>query len=311
MNYIVEKALALWGATGADYTLVAARENAVYRITKGDWTFALRLHRQGYRTDQELWSELQWMEAAAKGGIIVPRPIPTPSGDVLRVVDDVQVDALTWLAGAPVAEIFETLGLPQRAHIFRNLGREMACLHKVCDSWTLPNGFTRCAWDVEGLVGGNPLWDRFWDNPELSREDRELFLQVRDIGQKHLGALKGNLDFGLIHADLVSTNVMIDGDQLKFIDFDDGGFGFRLFEVATALLKFIEDPNYAELKSALFAGYRSVRPLDTSAFDLFLLLRATTYVGWNITRMAEAGADRRNVRFENTARKLALAYLQA
>ena len=33
--------------------------------------------------------------------------------------------------------------------------------------------------------------------------------------------------------DLVRENVMVDGDKLQLIDFDDGGFGFNLYDLAT------------------------------------------------------------------------------
>ena len=56
-------------------------------------------------------------------------------------------------------------------------------------------------------------------------------------------------------------------------------------------------------------GYLSVRPLDVSALDLFVALRAATYVGWIISRMEESGAEARNIRFVATARELAKTYL--
>jgi len=93
------------------------------------------------------------------------------------------------------------------------------------------------------------------------------------------------------------------------IDFDDGGFGFRLFDIATALLKHRHAPDYLELQASLINGYTSVRTIDLTALDLFMALRAATYVGWNITRMNEDGATGRNARFITTAKRLAAAYL--
>ena len=103
---------------------------------------------------------------------------------------------------------------------------------------------------------------------------------------------------------------MIDGTTMQMIDFDDGGFGYRLFDIATALLKHRDAPDFAALQTALIQGYTSVRPIDLSALDFFILLRATTYVGWNITRMNEDGAAGRNARFIETTKRLATAYLK-
>ena len=124
-----------------------------------------------------------------------------------------------------------------------------------------------------------------------------------------LQAVETSLDYGLIHADLVRENVMRDGDTLQFIDFDDAGFGFRFFDLATTLIKNRGEPDYAELKAALIDGYRSQRPIDPDNLDLFILLRALTYVGWIITRMHEDGSTIRNGRFVRNAKELAEEFL--
>jgi Ser/Thr protein kinase RdoA (MazF antagonist) len=305
MKQTVEKALTLWGMDGADWRLIAARENRVYRVNHAGRSYALRLHRLNYRTDAELWSELEWMGEADSKGLHVPAPIRSTSGDFLHVVDDIQIDVLTWLAGEPVGKTGEPLAVPDRLGLFHGIGREMARLHQISDEWALPDGFTRCAWDRDGLVGETPLWDRFWENPTLTDDDRELFVQVRRMADGKLQELEPVLDYGLIHADLVRENVMLNEDKLQLIDFDDAGFGFRLFDLATTLLKNLTEPDYPALRSALIEGYRSVRPIDTDALDLFILLRALTYVGWIITRMDEDGSEIRNQRFIVNARALA------
>lgn len=301
MSNIVEQALILWGWQGASYTLAAARENAVYRVTCGGRRFALRLHRQGYRTDAQLRSELQWMNACAQGGLPVPAPVAAQSGSMLHLVADVQVDALAWLDGAPLSEVFDGFTAGARSAVMRSLGQHMARLHHVSDLWHPPASFTRPAWDHDGLLGEAPLWDRFWQNPALRPSERQQLEAFRSFAQKHLARqhLAQAADYGLIHADLVAGNVMIHHDALTLIDFDDGGYGFRLFEVATALLKHLDAGDFGALKHALISGYQQVRPLDTTQLDLFLALRACTYVGWNITRMGEDTT--RNARFIQTA----------
>ena len=94
------------------------------------------------------------------------------------------------------------------------------------------------------------------------------------------------------------------------IDFDDGGWGFRLFDVATALFKNRHEPGYDTLKTALLAGYRSRRSLDTTALDLFVALRAVSYVGWIVPRIEEDGSGDRNLRYIEDARGLCSGYLR-
>ena len=309
MSAIVDKALQLWGLSDACYTLVAARENAVYKVTTPSKTYALRLHRRDYHTDAELASELQWMNAIRIGGLSVPSPIHSTSGAVIQVIDGVQVDVLDWLSGETLDVVLEQSKPVKRAALFHMLGQNMAWFHNICDAWQQPDGFTRCAWDSEGLLGDAPLWDRFWENSGLSLEDRALLATFRQKAREELTTRKNELDHGLIHADFVAVNVMVSETGLHFIDFDDGGVGYRVFELATALLKHIDAADFTDLKQALINGYTNIRPIDFGTFDLFMALRATTYVGWNITRMDEDGGTTRNTRFIKTATKLAANYI--
>lgn len=67
------------------------------------------------------------------------------------------------------------------------------------------------------------------------------------------------------------------------IDFDDAGFGWHVFELATALFWHTDRPYYRTIHDTLVAGYRSVRQLSAVQWQklpLFLYLRGLTYLGW-------------------------------
>ena len=65
---IAQSALPHWGLGGGTVTLIAARENAVYRVDYPSGPFALRVHRTGYRTDSQLAAELDWMAMLDQAG---------------------------------------------------------------------------------------------------------------------------------------------------------------------------------------------------------------------------------------------------
>ncbi|MBO9446404.1 homoserine kinase [Ruegeria sp. R14_0] len=293
----------------AEWSLVAARENHVYRVRDGTTSYALRLHREGLHTAAELRSELQWMSAVATNGVSVPSPIATKNGAFLIEVEGINVDLLDWLPGRPLGATEARLETDNRAATFRAIGREMARLHKISDDWSPPDSFTRWSWDRAGLLGDTPLWGRFWENPTLNKEDQALLTHFREKADHELRQLEHSLDYGLIHADLVRENVMVDGDKIRLIDFDDSGYGFRLFDLATTLIKNREEPDFEQLRRALLDGYRSERPINTDQLDLFLALRATSYVGWISSRLEEEGSSDRNIRFIETARELLTEYL--
>ena len=108
----------------------------------------------------------------------------------------------------------------------------------------------------------------------------------------------GELDYGLIHADAVRDNVLVqDNYKVNLIDFDDSGFGFRLFDVATTLLHYIKDKNFLIIKKNVLKGYLSVRFLDFNFLNIFILIRSFTYVGWNISRINEPNGKKRNKKY--------------
>jgi Ser/Thr protein kinase RdoA (MazF antagonist) len=295
-------ALALWGLEEAACSFVAGRENRVFRVQTETQDYALRIKRPGYRDADELKSELDWLEAMDKAGLHVPTPRPSRQGRLLEPLGDGYVDVIDWLPGKSLGKSRAPLFLEDRTAVFHALGAETARLHAACDAWSRPPGFRRCRWDIDGLLGEAPLWGRFWENPALDASTRSLFLRFRDAARDRLVDALGNLDTGLIHADLVRENVLLDGPTIRMIDFDDGGFGYRLFDLATVLLKNLAEPDYPQLKAALIAGYHSQRPLDLSLLDLFLAIRALTYVGWIVPRIHEDGGAERNARFIDEAR---------
>ncbi|WP_209599097.1 phosphotransferase [Ruegeria sp. HKCCSP351] len=306
----VELALSLWGLENTETTLIAERENAIYRVDTPLDRYVLRLHRRGYRTDAQLQAELAWMAWLDHAGLSVPAPVPSLAGPNLQFVSGTQVDILTWLDGKTLDVALLSLPLSQQCDLFFRLGQTMAQLHDTSDHWPSAKGCDRPHWDIDGLVGKDPMWGRFWDNPGLTPDEKALFLAFRTKARDHLTRLSATLDYGLIHADLVPGNVMCSADALHLIDFDDGGFGFRVFELATALLKHRWDPGYPAFKAAMIDGYTRTRPMNTNHFLLFLALRAATYVGWNITRADEDPTQTRNARFIAQAKELAVAYLE-
>jgi Ser/Thr protein kinase RdoA (MazF antagonist) len=281
----------------------------------------LRIHRHGYQEKRAIESEMQWMAHLAENGLQVPAPIANSQNKLVAEIEaggHVHLaDVLTWLDGTPLGNSSDPLNFSAGALqcIFFDLGAGMAKLHAISDAWVLPKDFKRHSWDRDGFVGESPFWGAFWEASELNEHDRSTLLRARGKAAVELDALKdAGADFGLIHADFVRQNVLVTGASTRLIDFDDSGFGFRMYDFATALWKNRAEPHYGTIKQSLFAGYRSCRSLsrlDERSLDLFLALRDFAFLGWMDARRAEPGVEARMPTVRATTLAAAQIFLRA
>lgn len=299
MAELARAALTYWDIEVADLSLIKYRENAVFRVTDSAGVhYALRIHRAGYHSDTELHSELQWIRALDEYGIAVPALIPTRQQAPFAVVavdavpEPRQVDIFAWVSGLQLGalEASPAAGVAP-VDIYQTIGILAAQLHNQACQWHLPADFQRHSWDAAGLVGEQPLWGRFWELEVLSPSQRQLLMNARERVHADLNrygsAPENAARYSLIHADFVPENLLVDGDQVRLIDFDDAGFGWHLFELATVLYFDKDESHYPDAFAALIAGYRRHRPLPDSQLSqmpLFYAARSFTYLGWVHTR---------------------------
>lgn len=283
---------------------IKIRENAVYAVHTADHRRAvLRVHRPGYHSDQALHSELSWMKALAACGIEVPQSIPSRAGNAFEVVQCAgvpgtrQVDMFEWIDGRQLGSIEAGLAedAAEVARIYTIVGSLAARIHNQSCAWRPPASFQRHSWCEAGLVGETPLWGRFWELESLTPAQRALLEEVRARMSADLLRFGNTPDrFGLIHADLVPENILVDAGRLRPIDFDDAGFGWYLFEIATSLYFIRRHRLYPTARDALIAGYRQHRTLSDEHLRLlpmFLAVRGTTYLGWVHSRQGEPAAQ--------------------
>jgi len=79
------------------------------------------------------------------------------------------------------------------------------------------------------------------------------------------------------------ANLLVDGTTVKVIDFDDCGFGWRLYDCATAVSFFEHKTEVPKLINAWVRGYRRRLALtDEEELEIptFVMLRRLVLVAW-------------------------------
>lgn len=270
---------------GSRVVLLNHSENTTYRVDDpaSGVSRVLRVHREGYHTENAIRCELAWMRAVrAEAGVVTPTPIPAPSGEYIQTVEAEGMNPrrcvlFEFLEGEEPSE--DRLLGP-----FERLGEVSARLHQHAEGWRRPANFERPLWDYEHMLGARPNWGDWRAAPALDTARIAVLEDLSDLVRRRLEGY-GNAPhrFGLVHADLRLANLLIHEDETRVIDFDDSGLSWFLYDLATAL-SFIElRPDVPQLVQAWVKGYRRVRPLadeDEHEIPTFLMLRRMVILAW-------------------------------
>lgn len=273
--------------------LVAMSENVTFRVVdrRDGAAYVFRLHRPGYHTFDELVSERVWLRALVEAGIAVPEPVPARDGreyvpvTVPRTGERRYAGMIRWTEGRLLSEVLDETDDPAwRARCFERLGAITASMHNQSAAWQPPAGFVRHHLDIDGLMGDAPFWGPFWEHKALTSAERTLLIDTRDRVRAALARFgRDRQSYSLIHADMHPRNVLIDGERLTIIDFDDTAFGWHLYDIAVALIHQLDTPDYAVAEAAFARGYRRARALSDealAALPMFHLIRGMVQIGW-------------------------------
>lgn len=316
---LAQKAVYYWGLDETSQVhLVKHRENAVFKIVSQQGAYAMRIHRQGYHSDQELHSELLWIRDIPDSELFTAHVLPALSGELFiklsldSVRPELQIDLLEWADGTPIASIEEGFSdLSDIQATYHQVGRLMAISHLHSIQWEVPKDFSRHSWDEHGCLGPDSLWGDYKDLAQLTEQQVSLIDKAVAQARKDLQAFGQSADrYGLIHADFLPENLLRSDKGICLIDFDDAGYGWHLFDIATALFPYLGEDAFDLALNSLIEGYSELRELEhIDKLPLFLFIRSVTYLGWMHTRKESTTAQQMTDMVVQAAEALAEQYL--
>ncbi|MEI2806152.1 phosphotransferase enzyme family protein [Albidovulum sp.] len=267
------------------FHLVNVSENWTYRVddpARG-CSAALRVHRPNYHSREEIESELTWIDALRGASVVnAPAPIAARDGGRVRTVaveggPARHVTLFDWLPGAAPSADADLI--PS----FGRLGDLASRMHLFGIGWRRPSSFCRFTYD-DAAVLEKVLWGRWQDAPGIGVAEEEVLSRACDEIRRQLaGYGRGTDRFGLCHNDLRLANLLIDGERLSVIDFDDCGFSWYLNDFATAVSFMEGDPRVGDWMAAWLGGYTRTRALtaeDRAILPTLIMLRRMLLVGW-------------------------------
>lgn len=284
-----------WGLDPAStgIRLITVSENASFRVEVGGAPYGvIRVSQPGYVGDAaQIRSELAWIAAlGADTRIPILSAIEPEIGD--GVVALGSPDGGRWhvvMFAFVTGTVLEDLGDP--TPYYARIGELAARLHAHSRAWERPQGFSRFSWRLPDMIGSSARWGD-WRDAELSADQAAVMDAAEGAAVLALGVMSEDREeWGIIHADLRPSNIMIDGDRLTIIDFDDCGQGWYLYDFASAL-SFIEHEDYAPaIAKEWIRGYEAITPLteDQKRKACALsMIRRLQMLGWTTSHREDA-----------------------
>lgn len=307
-----------WGFEPAstEIVLITVSENATFLVkTAGQAIAVVRVSRPGYVDNpQQISSELAWVRAlGAEIDVPVPAVIAARDGSDAQVLRD--EDGFGWFAVAFAfvdGEILED-DFSNPLPYYERIGHITAKFHQHSRSWSPSEDFIRHSWTLADMVGENARWGD-WRNARLSADELALFEEAESAALAVAESLpRGSSDWGVIHADLRPSNIMLNDEVLTVIDFDDCGYSWYLYDFASAF-SFIEHlPVTPALAQAWMRGYESAHRLSSDAKRgacALSMIRRLQMLGWTTTHREDAlPADLWNAQIPGTV-EVARNYLR-
>jgi Ser/Thr protein kinase RdoA (MazF antagonist) len=283
----LEQALSLYDLPpNATVRLISRSENEIYKIEgPSGRRWALRVQRQGYQSKNALASEIAWLVALRKDGVVAtPVPIAGRDGEWVQRVH------FGGAAGARNVVLFAwedghqpTVSMDLR-QCLKSLGAITAKMHAHSAAWQRPEGFERFTWDFEAALGESARWGRWRDGLGMNATRLDLFGRTVDLIRDRLARYgRGPDRFGLAHCDLRLANLLLHEGAVKVIDFDDCGFSWYMYDAATLMSFYEHLPGAPGLVEHWLEGYRTVRTVtkaEEEEIPTFVMLRRLLLVAW-------------------------------
>lgn len=298
--------------------LMQFSENATYLLRNedsGQELAVLRISRPGYHRIEELEAEIVWLqEIRQTTDLQVTEPIAGKNGEYIQRI--VAADfkeyfciMTKYLTGTAPEEENERGAKKQ----FTQLGEITAQLHRQTQMWNGAKNLQRVHWSYDNMIGATPVWGPWQAAADLTQDMIRTLTRTSQIIKKRLERLGKTKDnYGLIHADLRLANLLVEGEQMKIIDFDDCGFGWHLHDLASAV-SFIETkPIIPELVEAWLKGYSKILPLnhkECQEIDTFIMQRRMQLMAWMASHSESMPVQKLNEGFTEGTVELAEKYL--
>lgn len=223
---LLAKAAAAFQFDVATLIFISNSSNEVYRFTKNNRPYILRLSIKPYDYVNKIKAEMDWVYYLAQNGVSVSLPIHTIDQQLTAVYRDKEQWVIATAFHMAPGQFFDKNNSQMWGPaLFEKWGEMMGRMHllsKVYDA-TEAN-VNRDEWSIRNI-----------ENPHLEKGNYLVLLgKLKSLERSILSLPRNEHTYGLIHNDLHPYNFHIHEGEITCFDFDDCIYGWFALDIAIA-----------------------------------------------------------------------------
>ncbi len=170
--------------------------------------------------------------------------------------------------------------------LFFTLGKILAKLHKAAKGFSIPESMNPKRWDrVFYFTDEKVVFAEEPFRKRLGEQNTELLLKAVIFADKKLSESIKDQKCLLLHGDINPWNILLCGESIGIIDFEDSIVGYPLQDIAILLYYYRYNENYEAYKQSLFNGYKSEAPdfePDDNEIEILMLARRLNFINFSL-----------------------------
>jgi|GEM_PF-1312732 Ser/Thr protein kinase RdoA (MazF antagonist) len=242
----------LYGWENVRCQLIKGTMRDVYEVWANGQHGVLCIYRSGERRLAEIEAEQVVMHKLIDQGVAAPFAIPLMTGNTvfsLHQPEGIRFGALmTFVPGRPIGRAFDSTTAEQVGILLWKTHRALLTITELLDRPKLdfPTALSAVLYAFERAA------------PHRQAEVEQLH-STGDVLIRRAVLTTETAQYGLLHGDIIPSNILNDTGRLCLLDFDLCAYGWQLYDVASMLVEIAYWGMGEDVKAAFLRGYQMER----------------------------------------------------